>query len=76
MRILIYLQDYNNSAYTCVGTYAKIIQRLKAIHYHAKFFLVTMPIDNGSEEFNAAIDGIAKKVGDCYVIDLFHHVPD
>ena len=56
------LDDYNNNAHTFVGAYAKIIQRLKMIQPRAKFFLVTMPSDNGSEEFNAAIESIAQKL--------------
>lgn len=69
------LTNYTNNANTFVGAYAKIIQRLQTITPDAKFFLVTMPTDNGSEEFNLAIDGIANKLDNCYVIDLFHHAP-
>ena len=69
------LENYNNNAPTFVGYYARIIQRLQSIQPDAKFFLMTMPTDNGSEEFCKVIEDIAQKLKNCYVIDLFHYAP-
>lgn len=70
------VSDYNNNAPSFVGWYAKIIQRLKTISPDAKFFLVTMPSDRGSEEFNRAIEGIAGRLDNCYVIDFYTYAPE
>ncbi len=69
------LQNYENNAHTFVGWYSKIIQRLQSLQPDAKFFLLTMPTDFGSEEFCGLIEGIASKLKNCYVVDLFHHAP-
>lgn len=67
--------DYTKNAPTFIGAYAKIIQRLKSIQPDAKFFLVTMPTDNGSAAFAKAIDDLALRMKNCYVIDLYHYAP-
>lgn len=74
----ICLENYENNAETYVGYYAKIIQRLKTIQPHAKFFLVTMPdlyCKGEREEWAQALYDIAEKLSNCYVIDLYHHAP-
>ena len=70
------VSDYNNNAPSFVGWYAKIIQRLKTISPDAKFFLLTMPSDRGSEEFNRAIEGIAGRLDNCYVMDFYICAPE
>ncbi len=68
-------ENYENNAFTFVGWYAKIIQRLQSIQPDARFFLLTMPTDFGSEEFCCVIEGIAERLKNCYVVDLFHYAP-
>lgn len=67
--------DYNRNAKTFIGAYAKIIQRLKTIQPDAKFFLVTMPTNHGTPEFTLAINELALRFENCYVIDLYTYAP-
>lgn len=70
------LVDYTRNRGTFTGWYAKIIQRLQTIQPDAKFFLVTMPREDGSEEgFVRIINAIAGKLRNCYVIDLYSYAP-
>lgn len=72
----IELDDYEKNAPTVVGWYAKIIQRLQRIQPDAKFFLVTIPNEYGVEgPFAEAVRDIAKKLKNCYVIDLYKDAP-
>ena len=75
----ICLEDYTKNAGSFVGWYAKIIQRLQSMQPDAKFFLMTMPdeaCDNWTEPAHAeALHGIAARLKNCYVIDLFHDAP-
>lgn len=72
-------EDYTKNAGSFIGKYAQIIQRIQTIQPGTKFFLVTIPNDRDCEELfseaAAAIHGAAEKLGDCYVIDLFHNAP-
>lgn len=70
------LKDYHNNAPSFVGWYAKVIQRLQELEPEAKFFLVTMPDDDGNEgPFAKVINNIAGKLKNCYVIDLHKYAP-
>ena len=69
-------EDYNGNRNTFAGWYAKIIQRLQSIQPDAKFFLVTMPKEDGSEkDFVQVINGIAEELKNCFVIDLYSYAP-
>ncbi|HIT85399.1 MAG TPA: SGNH/GDSL hydrolase family protein [Candidatus Ornithomonoglobus intestinigallinarum] len=72
-------EDYRENANTVIGWYGKIIARLKEISPHAKFFLLTIP-DNGKNEKNAeafakALRDTAKKLKNCYIVDLYKDAP-
>lgn len=68
--------NYMNNKGTLVGWYARIIQRLQSIQPDAKFFLMTMPKEDGSEEaFAEVIKSIAGRLRNCYVIDLYTYAP-
>lgn len=62
--------------------YAQIIERLKKIQPRAKFFLMTMPRENDSEQsrelkvkHRELLRSFAEKYDNTYVIDLFEYAP-
>ena len=73
-------EDYNRNAENFAGYYGRIIQRLKTMQPHARFFLVTMPRDGGPrDEMKAAHASLLYEMADLfdytYVIDLFRYAP-
>lgn len=69
-------QDYRRNRGTFIGWYAKIIQRLQSLQPDAKFFLVTLPREDGTEY------GIAERLREtaaclknCFLVDLFAYAP-
>ncbi len=73
---------YLNNRDTFIGNYAAIIQRLKEIQPHAKFFLMTMPRENGTDERILLGDkhaellyALAEKFKNTYVLDLRKYGP-
>ncbi len=74
-------EDYSKNAKTFIGYYAQIIQRLKKIQPRAKFFLMTMPKENGRriQEKTLLHREILYKLADyfdnTYVIDLYEYGP-
>lgn len=72
------LEDYRSNKPTFVGMYARIIQRLSAMQKGTKFFLVSMPNDHHETSIVhlKLLEGIAKILPDCYVIDLYHNAPE
>ena len=76
----INLEDYNQNAETFAGYYGRIIQRLKSMQPHARFFLVTMPRSGNAkdplrEAHAALLHDMAKLFDYTYVIDLFRYAP-
>ena len=69
----ICLEDYTKNNTTFAGYYGQIIQRYKEIQPDAKFFLVTFPKGEGTEngdEHRALLYSLAELFDNCYVIDL------
>ena len=74
------LNDYNNNKDTFCGWYARIIQKYKEINPTAKFFFVTMPKENDSnneikEKHKNLLIELASIFKYSYVIDLFTYAP-
>lgn len=73
--------DYNLNKKTFAGYYARIIQRLKTMNPDAKFFFVTLPIDEGgrsaerAEKASAVIREMAEYFDNTYIIDLEKYAP-
>ncbi len=74
------LADYNNNANTFCGYYARIIQRIKSMQPHARFFLMTMPCE--SEQYNEGCKAHAKLLYELaelfdytYVLDFYKYAP-
>ena len=77
-------EDPTRNRKTFTGYYARIIQQYKAIQPHAKFFLVTMPMEDRPERPGALADGdahakrlheLAAYFDNTYVIDLRAYGP-
>lgn len=74
-------EDCSKNAKTFIGYYAQIIQRLKKIQPRAKFFLMTMPKEDGRriQEKSLIHREILYKLADyfdnTYVIDLYEYGP-
>lgn len=69
-------ENYKNNKGTLAGWYARIIQRLQSIQPDAKFFLMTMPNEDGSEAaFADMLKSMALRLRNCHVIDLFTYAP-
>ena len=73
-------EDYHQNAETFAGYYGRIIQRLKSMQPHARFFLVTIPRDGGERDALRAahaslLHDMAELFDYTYVIDLFRHAP-
>lgn len=73
----IHLDDYSKNAETFAGLYGCIIQRLKEIQPHAKFFLMTLPNDveirrPGMREL---LYQMAELFDSTYVLDLYEYGP-
>ncbi|MEE1186849.1 MAG: SGNH/GDSL hydrolase family protein [Acutalibacteraceae bacterium] len=72
-----------NNTDTFAGCYAYIIQKYKSIQPRSKFFLVTMPRDNGvsaefdelKKEHSRLLYELAEKFDNTYVIDLNRYAP-
>ncbi len=77
------LSDYNNNnTETFAGYYARILQRLKSMQPHARFFLMTMPAVEESQrteglraEHAALLHQMAELFDYTYVIDLNKYAP-
>lgn len=70
------LTDYNKNADTFAGDYAGIIQRVRSIQPRSKFFVVTIPNEEATNNtYNDVIRKIAKKFDNVYVIDLYKYGP-
>lgn len=71
------MEDYSKNAVSFAGCYAGIIQRIKSIQSDAKFFVVTMPRNNGKcPEMNEVIRSMASSFSNVYVIDLAKYAMD
>ena len=78
----INLEDYNKNAENFAGYYAKIIQRLKELQPKAKFFLMSMPRKNDTEEkaekrvrHSELLHNMAKIFDNTYVLDFNKYAP-
>ena len=76
----ICVEDYTKNADTFAGYYARIIQRLKSMQPHARFFLVTMPRCGDSkvdkkQAHAALLHQMAELFDYTYVIDLYRDGP-
>lgn len=72
----INLDDYNKNADTFAGDYAGIIQRVKTIQPRAKFFVVTIPHEEATNDaYNEVIRKISNKLSNVYLIDLYRYAP-
>ncbi len=74
------LEDYNKNADTFCGYYARIIQRIRAMQPHARFFLMTIPRHGDSrDELRAAhaalLHDMAKVFPYTYVLDFHQYAP-
>lgn len=76
------VNDWHNNKRNFAGYYGEIIQRLKEIQPRAKFFLVTMPRHEKSEEacqklriHRKLLYEMAELFENTYVIDLFEYAP-
>ena len=76
----ICLEDYNKNADNFAGYYGRIIQRIKSMQPHARFFLVTMPRDGSPRDEKkpahaALLHEMAELFDYTYVIDLYRYAP-
>lgn len=76
----ICLEDYNQNADNFAGYYGRIIQRIKSMQPHARFFLVTMPRDGSPRDERkpahaALLHEMAELFDYTYVIDLHRYAP-
>lgn len=76
----ICLEDYSKNADNFAGYYGRIIQRLKSMQPHARFFLVTMPRDGSPRDEQksahaALLHEMAELFDYTYVIDLHRYAP-
>ncbi len=76
------LDDYNNNTDTFCGYYARIIQRIKSMQPHARFFLMTMPRTEETPDRDAKRAAHAEllyKLADIfpytYVLDFYKYAP-
>lgn len=75
------LQDWHKNAHTFIGYYAQIIQRYKEIQPDARFFLMTMPQGDVTEQeplsrkHRAALYELAKLFLNTYVMDFYAYAP-
>ncbi len=76
----IHPENYEKNADTFAGYYGRIIQRLKSMQPHARFFLMTMPREG--DEYDGIREAQAKLLREMadffdytYVIDLFQYAP-
>ncbi len=72
--------DYRNNKRNFAGYYGEIIQRLKRIQPSARFFLRTMPDENGATydlraEHAELLYALAERFDYTYIIDLFKYAP-
>lgn len=75
-------ENYDNNKKSFAGYYGKIIQHMKEIEPNAKFFLMTMPRENDTEErdklkreHRALLKAMAERFTNTYVIDLYEYAP-
>lgn len=74
-------EDYTQNAKTFTGYYAQIIQRLKKIQPRAKFFLMTMPKEEGrrirekTQAHRKILYDIAEYFDNTYVLDFYAYAP-
>lgn len=74
-------ENYSENAKTFIGYYAQIIQRLKKIQPRAKFFLMTMPKEDGRRIqektllHREILYKLANYFDNTYVIDLYEYGP-
>jgi lysophospholipase L1-like esterase len=75
----INLEDYTKNNTTVAGHYGKIIQRLKTMQPHAKFFLVSIPrheeVDEGKRKYRDLLQDMTKIFDNTYLIDLYEYAP-
>lgn len=76
----ICLENYEKNAQTFAGFYGKIIQRLKKMQPHARFFLMTMPQEGDQlDEIREAHANLLREMAGffdyTYVLDLFRYAP-
>ena len=80
------LDDYTKNADTVTGWYARIIQRYKTVSPDAKFFFVTLPRNDKTDEssvkvraryaeFNKILREFTEIFDNSYVIDLEKYFP-
>ena len=73
------LNDYNNNKETFCGYYGRIIQRIKSMQPHAKFFLMTVPRGGRNPELQKKHVELMHQMADLfdytYVIDLYEYAP-
>ena len=74
-------EDYTQNAKTFAGYYAQIIQRIKEIQPRSKFFLMTMPKEEGrriqkkSEDHRKILFELSDYFDNTYIIDLYEYGP-
>lgn len=76
----VVLDDYTQNGDTFAGYYAGIIQRLKAMQPHARFFLMTMPKERHEdeplkEEHARLLYELADMFDHAYVLDFYKYFP-
>ena len=73
------LNDYNNNKETFCGYYGRIIQRIKSMQPHAKFFLMTTPRGGRNEALQKKHAELMYQMAELfdytYVIDLYKYAP-
>ena len=73
------LNDYNNNKDTFCGYYGRIIQRIKSMQPHAKFFLMTTPRGGRNDALQKKHAELMYQMAELfdytYVIDLYKYAP-
>lgn len=73
------LNDYNNNKETFCGYYGRIIQRIKSMQPHAKFFLMTTPRGGRNDALQKKHAELMYQMAELfdytYVIDLYKYAP-
>lgn len=77
------IKDLNNNKDTFAGWYGRIIQKYKSINPNAKFFFISMPMENSTDDVANPIKekhaqllyDLTKIFSNSYVIDLFKYAP-
>ena len=73
-------EDPEKNAETFAGFYARIIQRIKSMQPHARFFVMTMPRewteqDEAKTSHRQLLHDLAEKYDHTFVLDLYEYAP-